>query len=138
MLREAGIDETKPLYAVLMTTMEAVSAAREAVKGGARGLTPEGERDLIHRVVETVGVHTEHHVDRLAWRIGFWNTAKLALAGVMLCVAGYGVGRVQNGWPSAPVIDLGDQAALRSYCLKHAMAQTGGTACELPMVWVRR
>jgi hypothetical protein len=61
-----------------MTTMEAAAMAASAVKGGARGLSPEGERELIRRVVETVGDGAERHIDRLAWRIGLRNTAKMA------------------------------------------------------------
>ncbi len=63
--------------------------AQAAVKEGARGLTPTGERDLIQRVVEAAGEGATREVDRIASRIGWRNMLKLAAWGFALLCGGY-------------------------------------------------
>ena len=60
------------------------------------GLTPEGERALIQRVVDTMGEGAERHIDWLARRIGVWNTVKLTVLGLALRSAGYVVGLISG------------------------------------------
>ena len=69
-LRAAGITPTKPLHAVLTTAFDTALAAQESVKGGARGLTPEGERELIRRVTDAAARHGFQTVDF------FWSSKK--------------------------------------------------------------
>jgi hypothetical protein len=69
-LRAAGITPEKPLHAVLVTTFETALAAQQAVGSGARGLTPEGERELIRRVTDAAAESTEREVERIVRRFG--------------------------------------------------------------------
>jgi hypothetical protein len=48
--RTAGIGDDKPLFLVLETLFDTAAAAKDAVQDGARGLTQEGEADLIKRI----------------------------------------------------------------------------------------
>ena len=73
----AGMEEDSPLRLALVTVMETAENAREAVKGGARGLTPEGEADLIQRVSEAAVVATRREAARIVRRSGFATAAKL-------------------------------------------------------------
>jgi hypothetical protein len=79
-LRTAGITPDKPLHAVLVTTFETVLSAQESVHGGARGLTPEGERELIRRVTEAAAGSTEREVERIVHRFDLALAVKGAVA----------------------------------------------------------
>jgi hypothetical protein len=48
--RAAGIGDDKPLFLVLEMLFDTAAAAKDAVRDGARGLTQEGEADLIKRI----------------------------------------------------------------------------------------
>ena len=48
--RAAGIGDDKPLFLVLEMLFDTAAAAKDAVQDGARGLTQEGEADLIKRI----------------------------------------------------------------------------------------
>ena len=48
--RAAGIGDDKPLFLVLETLFDTATAAKDAVQDGARGLTQEGEADLVKRI----------------------------------------------------------------------------------------
>ncbi len=88
------------------------------------------------------------HIDRLAWRIGFGNTAKLSILGIALAVGGYLAGQYQaSGGETAirerasfgaQIMALNDPNALREACMKSQRTVAGGVACDLPPVWVRR
>ena len=49
-LTAAGMPEDDPFRAAMILTVEAAQAAREAVQSGARGLSPEGEAEMILRI----------------------------------------------------------------------------------------
>ena len=84
-LRKAGITPEKPLHAVLVTTFETAFAAQESVKGGARGLTPEGERELIRRVTDAAAESTEREAERIVRRLDLGLAVKAAV--VLACFA---------------------------------------------------
>jgi hypothetical protein len=52
----------------------------ESVQGGARGLTPEGERELIRRVTEAAAESTEREVERIVHRFDLGLAVKGAVA----------------------------------------------------------
>lgn len=79
-LRKAGITPDKPLHAVLVTTFETALTAQESVRGGARGLTPDGERELIRRVTEAAAESTEREVERIVHRFDLGLAVKVAIA----------------------------------------------------------
>jgi hypothetical protein len=67
--RQLGMEGDHPLRLALRTAVEAsetaretAEAAREAVQNGARGLTPEGEAELVLRIQETVAEAAADHM----------------------------------------------------------------------------
>jgi len=87
-LRRAGITPDKPLHAVLITTFETALTAQEAVKDGARGLTPEGERELIRRVTDAAAESTERRAERIVSRLHLGLAVKVAIALAVFALAG--------------------------------------------------
>ncbi|MDB5243754.1 MAG: hypothetical protein JWP57_4380 [Spirosoma sp.] len=140
LLDRAGITESKPLYAVMVATFEATS--------GARGLTPEGEKNLVARVAGAVRAGAEQ-AGAQAYRQGRMRTLAVQIGvGVAVLAGGWALGYWQRGEVRveaiagasfvAQLVTLNDPAALRTYCMAHAYQQAGGTACQLPPVWVGR
>ncbi|TCZ51449.1 hypothetical protein [Roseicella aquatilis] len=138
----AGMRPDSPLRAALLATMEAATAAREAA-GGARGLPPEAERELVRRVAEAIAAGAEREMARLSRRVEL-RTA-LALAGLLLLGGSYALGR----WDAtaraeaprgagflAQVAELNDLAVLRRHCERNAYDHAGRRACTLPPVWI--
>jgi hypothetical protein len=144
----AGMEEDSPLRLALVTVMETAETASEAVRGGARGLTPEGEADLIQRVSQAAAVATQREAARIVRRSGFATAAMLALAGLLLAGAGYGVGRWDGARQGAAAVEgaaflaqvaaLNDARAMADKCRRTQRQENGGVACDLPPVWVRR
>jgi hypothetical protein len=144
----AGMEEGSPLRLALVTVMETAETASEAVRGGGRGLTPEGEAELIHRVAQAATVATQREAARIVRRSDFTTAAMLAMAGLLLAGAGYGVGRwdgmrqgaaaVEGATFLAQVAALNDARALADRCRRTQRQEKGGIACDLPPVWVRR
>jgi hypothetical protein len=87
-LRKAGITPDKPLHAALLTAYETALTAQDAVKGGARGLTPEGERELIRRVAEAAAESTEREAERIVRRFDLGMALKVAVALAFFALAG--------------------------------------------------
>ncbi|TCZ54606.1 hypothetical protein [Roseicella aquatilis] len=140
----AGMRADSPLRAALLATTEAATAAREAA-GGARGLTPEAERELVRRVAEAAAAGAEREVARLSRRVELRTGLGLAAAGLLLLGGGYALGR----WDAAAraeaprgagflaeVAELNDLAALRRHCERNAYDHAGRRACALPPVWI--
>lgn len=148
LLRRAGIDETKPLHTVLLASYDAATQAREAIGTGARGLTPEGEADLIRRVALAATAATEREAARIVRRSSFTTAAVLMVAGLLLAGVGYGVGRwdgQRQGMAAfegatflAQVAALNDARAMAEKCRQTRRREAGGIACDLPPVWVKR
>jgi hypothetical protein len=87
-LRRAGITPDKPLHAVLVTTFETALTAQESVKDAARGLTPEGERELIRRVTDAAAASTEREAERIVRRFDLGLAVKVAIALAVFALAG--------------------------------------------------
>ena len=87
-LRKAGITESKPLFAILMTVHEAALSAQQAVGSGARGLTPEGERELIRRVTDAAAETTEREAEWIVRRFDLGLAVKVAMALAFFALAG--------------------------------------------------
>jgi hypothetical protein len=56
--------DNKPLFQVLMTVFVAAETALATVQTGARGLTQEGETDLIKRIARQ-RASSDHHLERM-------------------------------------------------------------------------
>lgn len=140
LLDRAGITPDKPLHAVMTAAFEQSQ--------GARALTPEAEKNLVARVVAAVRSGAEQAGAQAyrQWRLRTW--AILAAAGVVVGVGGIAAGRMMSQDSRsaaaagasfvAQVAALNDAEAMRAYCVAHAYQQEGGTACQLPPVWIRR
>jgi hypothetical protein len=144
----AGMEKDSPLRLALLTVMETAEQAREAVRGGARGLTPEGEAELIQRVSQAAVVATQREVARIVRRSSFATAAMLTVAGLLLAGAGYGLGRWDGARQGAAahegavflaqVAALNDARVMAEKCRRTQRQEKGGIACDLPSVWVRR
>lgn len=145
---DAGMEEGSPLRLALITVMETAETASEAVRGRARGLTPEGEAELIQRVAQAATVATQREATWILRRSGFTTAAMLAAAGLLLAGAGYGVGRWDGARQGAAAVEgaaflaqvaaLNDARAMADKCRRTQRQENGGVACDLPPVWVRR
>ena len=81
-------------------------------------------------------------------RSGFATAAMLAVAGLLLAGAGYGVGRWDGARQGAAAVEgaaflaqvaaLNDARAMADKCRRTQRQEKGGVACDLPPVWVRR
>lgn len=144
----AGMEEDSPLRLALLTVMEAAETAGEAARGGARGLTPEGEAELVRRVAEAAGLATRREAARIVRRSGFATGALLAAAGLLLAGAGYGVGRWDGARQGAAAVEgaaflaqvaaLNDARAMAEECRRTRRREKQGIACDLPPVWIDR
>lgn len=145
----AGMRPDSPLRAALLATTEAAVAAREAASG-ARGLTPEAERDLVRRVAEAAAAGAEREVARLSRRMELRTALMLAVSALALLGSGYALGRwdgagssmartegIQGATFVAQVAELNDIPALRRHCERHGYREQGRLACDLPPVWIR-
>ena len=147
-LTRSGITPEKPLYPVLLTVWEAAETARAAATEGARGLTAEGERALIDKVGGEVAAVAEREVERLVGRLDLRRALQLAVLGLVVLGAGYGVGRwdgerqgaaaIEGASFVAQILSLNDARLLAQRCRETQRATQGGMACELPWVWVKR
>jgi len=146
----AGMRPDSPLRAALLAATEAAETARVATTG-ARGLTPEGEQDLVRRVSEAAAIGAEREMARLARRMDLRTGLTLALAGLLLAGGGYALGRSDAAGLGAArvqalagaaffaqVAELNDPAALRRHCERNAYQQGNALACALPPIWIRR
>ena len=88
-LAEADIGPDEPLHPILVMNYETSMMAWEAVKVGARGLSPEGERELIHMVAENAIGVTGQAVERLIRKATFRNSLSIALAALAILAAGF-------------------------------------------------
>ena len=139
-LAKAGIGPDKPLYTVLTTLHETAREAREIVGKGARGLSQEGERELIQRIADHSADATHKEVERLALRVGWKNALLMALSGLTLLGGGYLCGQLRQAEPGflGQLAAANDVGAIERYCRAHTVQQDGGTVCQMPSVWVKR
>jgi hypothetical protein len=97
MCRKASIEPGKPLYMLLSTVHHSVLELRDLVGGAARGLTPEGEADLIQRVERQAQVALRQSMAQHRIRLSWWTSAAVGL-GAVLCVVAGGAGGYWHGW----------------------------------------
>lgn len=99
--RKASIEPGKPLYMVLATTYRSVLDLKDALKefgtGAARGLTKDGETELIQRITRQAEMSMRDSMAKHRVRLNWWTSAAVGVLCV-LCVsggaaAGYWVGR---------------------------------------------
>jgi hypothetical protein len=140
LLAASGIVEGKPLYAVLTTIHEASETALATVTDKARGLTSEGERELIQRVVTAAGDATEREAARIVRRLSLIHMAMLVTVGLALGGGGFyagsrfAVGAANGASFMANVAALNADSSLEVACRKSAYKQGDGVACVLPPV----
>jgi hypothetical protein len=158
-LHKAGITEDKPLFAILLTLHDTALTAQEVVNGGARGLSPDGERELIRRVTDAAAESTEREAERIVRRFDLTLALKTAVALVLFTLAGaiggYGYGRQEvqaterriaaafadgpgaaKQW--AELIENNDLKAALARCTGHQVVVTAGRrACSVPL-WLER
>lgn len=144
---QAGMEKDSPLRLALLTVMETAETTQEAVKGGARGLTPEGEAELIRRVTDAVAETTEREAERVIRRFDLQMGLRMAVGMLLLLGSGYSLGQanadparaasIESAAFMAQLAEMNDFRTIRDHCLKHTVPQNGGTACDLPMVWLR-
>lgn len=120
--------------AFLGSLHEAAADIREAVSSGARGLTPQGEADLIQRLSER-GIYTlDRSVSRFAagfnLRSAAWSGLVFAVWSAVLVFATlYVSGRMSDRM----VVNSSDTAAVNQYCNEHTTRYTDGSArCSMP------
>ena len=156
----AGIVDDKPLYQVMMTLFVASETALSTVRTGARGLTPEGEADLVKRISRQADASmrdavTKHRL-RLERRTSLVAGGIVAAGLILAYVSGYWTGwssgaqaaRVIEHDIAAAAMSAGPQAAaswaalMRNNDLSQALAQCSGTsvwsangrqACAVPL-----
>jgi hypothetical protein len=98
--RQAGIADDKPLSQILMTVFVASETALSTVKTGARGLTPEGEAELVGRLVKTVDVAVKSSAQQNRLRLerkASWVAGGVVAASLLLG----GSGGYAWGWSTA-------------------------------------
>ncbi|UEM07226.1 hypothetical protein JL101_030040 (plasmid) [Skermanella rosea] len=150
----AGMRPDSPLRLALLTATRTAEAAREAV-GGVRGLTPEGEAELIRRVCEAAAASTAAEAGRIVRRLDLamvLGAAGLLVACALLAFAGgYWAGRheaaalgteisviLRNDANAArtwlPLMRNNDVKAALEKCRGSAVwASNGRNACLVPL-----
>lgn len=89
---EAGVRPDRPLFGLLTEMRDIVEIASDAVRGGARGLTPDGEAELIRRIDETVRASSERHRLRLERRAS-WIAGGVVVTSLLVgALGGYWYG----------------------------------------------
>lgn len=134
---QAGVTEEKPLHAVLLILFRTATMAEEAVKGGARGLSAEGEKELIYRMAENCVSVTGQEIERLARKIDFRTSLMMALVALVLLAAGFLWGYWNRSGFLAEVEYLNSPASMESFCRAHSFQRDGKAACQLPPVWIK-
>jgi hypothetical protein len=95
--REAGIVDDKPLFQVLMTIFVAAETALATVQAGARGLTQEGEADLIRRITRHADVSMRDAATK--HRLRLERKSSVIAGGIFAaCIAIGGGGGYWYGW----------------------------------------
>ena len=129
--RKAGIGEGKPLYTAMMMVFVAAEQAEHAARVGARGLTPDGETEIIDRVVRSVDRNMRDGLHRVRLRLER-RAAVLTGVGVIGAfmvglVSGYGYRYVEENRFSNMVLQQ-----IRDLCVGEAVwPSNGGLACSV-------
>ena len=146
LLSAADITPDTPLYVTLVAAFEAATTARDVVGTSARGLTPQGEAELIRRVTaasaQAAGQEATAVADATLKRYG----GRAAALMVAMFIAGLGLGRwwgvsgageaMTSASFVAQVAALNNAADLKAACNRTAEKDHGGVICTLPKVWI--
>lgn len=97
--RAAGIGDDKPLFLVLETLFDTAATARDAVQAGARGLTREGEADLVKRIARQADASMRDVAVKHRLRLER-KTALIAGMVAAACLLLGGCGGYWFGWSS--------------------------------------
>ena len=98
--RQAGIADDKPLSQILLTVFVAAETALATVQTGARGLTQEGEAELVSRIVKTVDASVKSSAQKHRLRLerkASWIAGSVVAASLLLG----GGGGYLWGWSTA-------------------------------------
>lgn len=95
--RAAGIGDDKPLFLVLEMLFDTAAAAKDAVQDGARGLTQEGEADLIKRISRQADASMRDAVTKHRLRLER-KTSLIAGGVAVACLVLGGGGGYWFGW----------------------------------------
>lgn len=154
--RQSGITDDKPLSQVLLTVFVAAETVLATAQTGARGLTPEGEAELVRRIKHTVQVASERHrlrLDRKAsWIAGGALAASLLVGALGGYWWGWSIGRadvevIESGITKAlmPANAAGQWLDIMAWndiheALKHCSGDSvfvsnGQKACMVPL-WI--
>ena len=95
-MADSGLVPGDPLHPLVAALLGVARAAGAAVHG-ARGLTPEGEADLIGRVTAAVSQAVDREARRVVWRQDL-RTALLGAGVLLVLVAAAGIGGYLWGW----------------------------------------
>lgn len=93
----AGIVDDKPLYQVMMTLFVASETALSTVRAGARGLTPEGEANLVKRISRQADASMRDAITKHRLRLER-RTSLVAGGVVAACLVLSGAGGYWSGW----------------------------------------
>ncbi|MGF7212637.1 hypothetical protein GGE65_007272 [Skermanella aerolata] len=110
---EAGVRPDKPLFGLLTEMRDIVEIASDAVRGGARGLTTDGEAELIRRINETVQASSERHRLRLDRRASWIAGGVVVTSFLFGALGGYWYGW-SGGRQSAQLVQGEVAAAFQS------------------------
>lgn len=128
--KTSGVSPDKPLYTALATVMETALIAQDIAKGGARGITPEGEADLIARVTKAVDGAMKDHAKRN--RLGLqWLTSCLVGGAVAFSLlVGLGIGHWW-GWSGGRASVVATAGRLQA-----AASLSGPDGAEIWLGWM--
>jgi hypothetical protein len=93
----ANIHADKPIYMVLATVWRSVQELKGVVGTGARGLTPEGENDLIQRITRQAEMSMRDSMAKHRVRLNLWTSVGVG-AVCVLCLTGGGAAGYWMGW----------------------------------------
>jgi hypothetical protein len=102
----------------------------------------------VRRVTDTVAETTEREAERVIRRLDLQMGVRMAVGMLLLLGSGYSLGQanadparvasIESAAFMAQLAEINDFRTIRDYCMKNATPQNGGTACQLPMVWLKR
>lgn len=93
----ANIHPDKPIYMVLSTVWRSVQELRGVIGTGARGLTQEGENDLIQRIARQAELSMRDSMAKHRVRLNLWTSLGVGVACV-LCLSGGAAAGYWMGW----------------------------------------
>lgn len=93
----ASLHPDKPLYMVLSTVWRSVQELKDVIGTGARGLTQEGENDLIQRISRQAELSMRDSMAKHRIRLNLWTSVGVG-AVCVLCLTGGSAAGYWMGW----------------------------------------